>query len=36
MLFNALDGMHAKDKVVNEAANEHIGITTSEGETWTK
>ena len=21
---------------VNEAANEHIGITTSEGETWTK
>ena len=36
MDFNALDGMHAKDKDVMEAANTHIANSLNDTETWVK
>ena len=31
-----LDGRHAKDKDVMEAANTHISVTGTDNETWVK
>ena len=36
MDFNALYGMHAKDKDVEESANTHLANSSNDTETWVK